>query len=310
MTLRPLLLVATLIAGLAAAAPVAPRLITEDLDRFWAVWDASGGKPDATALQKAYFDPGSQGLKDFLELRIQSAEALAKNIAAHPAYYAGLRRTTAALPAATGDIVAALERMRALYPKGSLPPVYFVIGAMNSGGTTSDAGLLIGVDMYGKHADTDLTGFGQWHRTVLAGPEMLPAIVVHELVHSLQPPERGSQSLLEGSLREGVADLLAERAYGKHINAAAHAWGRANECTLWNEFTPRMGGSDYKGFLYGGQAADRPADLGYFIGYRIAEAYLARHGAGVDEKKGIAALLETRDARKILKASGYSPCAD
>jgi hypothetical protein len=199
--------------------------------------------------------------------------------------------------------------MQAFYPKaGKLPPVYFVIGAMNSGGTTSDAGLLIGVDMYGKHADTDLSRFGDWHRTVLAGPELLPAIVVHELVHTLQRPERGTPTLLEGVLREGIADLLTERAYGRHINAAAHAWGRTNECALWTEFTPRMGGTDYSGFLYGGQAADLPADLGYFIGYRIGEAYLARHGGAGDDAKAIAALIEHRDAAKLLKASGYSPC--
>jgi uncharacterized protein YjaZ len=69
-----------------------------------------------------------------------------------------------------------------------------------------------------------------------------------------------------------------------------------------------MGGTDYSGFLYGGQAADLPADLGYFIGYRIGEAYLARHGGAGDDAKAIAALIEHRDAAKLLKASGYSPC--
>jgi hypothetical protein len=308
MASRPLALIAALAAGLAAAAPAAPRLVTEDLDRFWAVWDATGGKPDTAALQKGYLAPGSAGLKDFLALRIQSADRLAKLIAAYPAYYAGLRRTTAALPAASVEIRAALERMHALYPRGELPSVYFLIGAMNSGGTTSDAGLLIGVDMYGKHPDTDLSRFGAWHRSVLAGPELLPAIVVHELVHTLQRAPQGTPTLLEGALREGIADLLTARAYGRHINAAAHAWGMANECTLWREFTPRMGGTDYAGFLYGGQAEGRPADLGYFIGYRIGEAYLAKHGAGGREAQAIAALLEHGDAGKVLAASGYAPC--
>jgi hypothetical protein len=92
MNLLPLALVAVLAAAAPASAPV---LVTEDLDRFWAVWDATGGAPDAAALQKGYLDPGTQGLKDFLRLRIQSAEQLAKHIKAFPAYYAGLRRTTA-----------------------------------------------------------------------------------------------------------------------------------------------------------------------------------------------------------------------
>jgi len=308
MDTRPLVLLIAIGASCAAAAAAAPRLVTEDLDRFWAVWDATNGKPDATALQKGYFDPGSPGLEDFLELRIGSAEALAKLIAAYPDYYAGLRRSTDALPAVAVEVRAALARMHALYPKAKLPPVYFLIGAMNSGGTTSDAGLLIGLDMYGKHPDTDLAKFGAWHRSVLAGPELLPAIVVHELVHTLQRPPRGTPSLLEGALREGIADLLTERAHGAHINQAAHTWGRAHECALWQEFVPRMAGEEYQGFLYGGQAADRPADLGYFIGYRIGEAYLAaRRGQG-SEAKAIAALIEIRDARVVLEASGYAPC--
>lgn len=296
-----------LFAALALAGPAlaAPTLITSDLDRFWQVWDAHGGQPDAAALTKGYFEPGTQGLKDFLRLRIGSAEELARLIQKLNPYYAGLRRTTAALPTMTPEIVAALGRLRALYPKGELPPVYFVIGALNSGGTTSDAGLLIGLDMYGRFPDTDMGKFGEWHRTVLAGPELLPAIVVHEQVHALQPPERGTPSLLDGSLREGIADLLAEKAYGRHINAAAHAWGLPNECALWREFEPRMRGKDYTGFLYGGQPPDRPADLGYFIGYRIGQAYLAKHG---DTPASIAALVEFRDGKKLLAASGYAPC--
>jgi hypothetical protein len=295
----------------ASHALAAPQLITEDLDRFWSVWDAAGGKPDARALAEGYLGPGTQGLKDFQRLRIGTADALAAMIAAHPAYYAGLRRTTAALPAAKPTIEAALARVREMHPQGELPPVYFVIGAMNSGGTTSDAGLLIGVDMYGKHADTDLAGFNAWHRTVLGGPDLLPAIVVHESIHALQSPELERQAtLLDVAIGEGVADLVTEKVFGRHINAAAHAWGRANECTLWQEFSPRMAGAELAGFLYGGQPPDRPADLGYFIGYRIGEAWLARAVArGRSEGSALAALIDAADGRRILEESGYAPCA-
>lgn len=299
-----LLLAVSLALG-TGAAPPAPQFISEDLTRFWAAWDSAGGPPDAATLERLYLKPGSQGLKDFTRLRIESAEALAKTIARHPEYYAGLRQATAALPAAEREIAAALERMHALYPKGRLPPTYFLIGRMNSGGTTSDAGLLIGLEMYGKQPDTDMSKFGDWHRSVLAGPELLPAIVVHELVHTLQPAPRGQSTLLEAMLREGLADLITERAYGRHINAAAHAWGMANECALWRELEPKLEGSDYTGYLYGGQPPERPADLGYFIGYRIGAAWLARNG---ETPERIAALIESRDAKAFLKASGYAPC--
>ncbi len=36
--------------GCAAPTPDAARLVTEDIPRFWAAWDAAGGPPDAATL--------------------------------------------------------------------------------------------------------------------------------------------------------------------------------------------------------------------------------------------------------------------
>ena len=46
----------------------------------------------------------------------------------------------------------------------------------------------------------------------------------------------------------------------------------------------------------------RPADLGYYVGFRIAESYFERT---TDKKKAIRDILTARDYPAFLRASGY-----
>jgi hypothetical protein len=291
-----------------SATPDQARLITADAERFWQVWDAHGGKPDAAALQAGYLDPGTPGLAAFLRLRIGSAEQLAKSIAAHPDYYASLRGIHVDVAERREEFVAAFAALEALYPSAVFPDVYFLIGAMNSAGTLAEEGLLIGLDMHGRKPGVDLSSLSSWHQAVLAPADALPNIVAHELVHYQQLPFSRDGSLLQAAVGEGAADFIAERIAGAHINAALHDYGRANECALWREFEPRMHGTDIGGFLYEGDAAKgRPADTGYFIGYRIVEAYVARKGLS---EASLREVLGGLAADALLREGGYAPCAD
>jgi hypothetical protein len=67
-----------------------------------------------------------------------------------------------------------------------------------------------------------------------------------------------------------------------------------------------MGGTDVTRWLYnqGSATADRPGDLGYFIGYRIAEAYYARTS---DKRLALKAIIEVSNATEFLAQSGYDP---
>lgn len=291
----------------AAATPDQAQLVTADAERFWQVWDAHDGKPDAAALQAGYLDPGTPGLAAFLRLRIGSAERLAKTIAAHPAYFASLRGIHRDIADRREEIVAAFAALEALYPPAVFPDVYFLIGAMNSAGTLAEEGLLIGLDMHGRQPGVDLSSLSSWHQAVLAPADALPNIVAHELVHYQQLPFSRDGSLLQAAVGEGAADFIAERIAGAHINAALHDYGRANECALWREFEPRMHGDDLGGFLYeGDKSKDRPADTGYFIGYRIVEAYIARRGLS---EASLREVLGAVDAASLLREGGYAPCA-
>ena len=105
------------------------------------------------------------------------------------------------------------------------------------------------------------------------------------------------------AIEEGSADFLAELTVGGHINPHLHEWADARELELWEEFKKGMHDDDYSGWLYEGDAAeDRPADLGYFIGYKISRSYYEN---AQDKSRAIYDILNITDFGEFLSASGY-----
>jgi uncharacterized protein YjaZ len=98
-----------------------------------------------------------------------------------------------------------------------------------------------------------------------------------------------------------VADLAA----GDILNRWIHAWAAPREADLWREFAADMDGTDRSRWLYnqGSATADRPGDLGYYVGYRICQAY---HDAAADKDAAVADIIRVRDAHAFLAASGYA----
>jgi uncharacterized protein YjaZ len=132
---------------------------------------------------------------------------------------------------------------------------------------------------------------------------VLPCIMVHEMLHA-QQNYPSDKSLLAQVLVEGVADFITHKAVGCVQTAAAtYAYGEAHERELWQLFQQEMHGTDYSKWLYNGNIKDRPDQLGYWMGYQIAEAYYNRAS---DKQKAIRELLNIRDFGAVLKASGYA----
>lgn len=289
--------------------PDQARLVTQDLARFWLAHDAAQAERDparrAPIYQHDYLAPGSAGLQEFTRLRISSAADLAATIARHPRYYAQLRDRGERIAEQEPAIRAGMRRMAELHPGAVFPDVYFLIGRMNSGGTLSDTGLLIGLEMFGREADTPIEELGPWHRAVVRGLDGLPQIVNHELVHYQQRNVFGDPpTLLEICLNEGVADFITELATGSHINPQVHAWAEPRAAALWSEFTAIRGGTDARGWIYDATpGGGRPADLGYWIGYRIARSYYQR---AADKPAALQQLLAIDDAEALLKRSGLA----
>lgn len=285
--------------------PDAARLVSADLAHFWAALDAAAeaGVNLQSSLQTGYLDVGSPGLQAFNTMRIGGAEQLAATIRRRPGYYAALREPSGKLESYRPQMLRSFAQLQSLYPPAVFPDVYFVIGSMTSAGTLTESMLLIGVDMHGRNPQAPLDELGDWERAVIKGIDEIPYIVAHELVHFQQRYPTDDQRLLAHAIKEGAADFIAELIAGRHINGHLHVYGNPRERVLWQEFVAEMHTAQYSNWLYQGAAAKgRPADLGYYVGYRICAAYYA---SAADKQQAVSDILNIDDFDRFLSDSGY-----
>ncbi len=284
--------------------PEKAKLITTDVDHFWRAYDLARPEDKLDVFDREYFETASAGLKDFMQARDLNPCTLWDAIKKRPKYYAHLRVSTSKLEAQTNAIRRVFIRLKETYPSAVFPDVYLLVGKMNSGGVTSDHGLLIGVDMYGRAADTDASELDDWLRVVLRPVEDISLIVAHELMHFQQQNAKETGTVLQVSLTEGSADFVARLVAGRTINDSLMAYGREHERELWTQFQKDMDSTNFGPWLYNGDSIkDRPANLGYFMGYRITEEFYRRVP---DKEKALEAIFHIQDFKAFLHDSHFT----
>ena len=288
------------------ADPKQAKLVTSDITQFWRAYDLAAKDPaHAEAIyQREYFDKGSPGLQDYFQLKIESVKLFVKNQQAKPAFYRSIRPATLRIDAFAPQIRAGFVKLKELYPKASFPNVYFVIGRWNSGGTSSGNGMLIGADQKCRTPETALGELSLWERNNFGTLDGLPGLVAHEQIHYIQK-HSNNPSLLKGAINEGMADFLAELTTGQNPNERLQAYGRAHEKQIWTDFTQEMTGSSWKNWIANAaqETADKPADLGYFVGYRICQSYYEEMA---DKKQAVHDILNISDYPAFLAKSRYA----
>jgi hypothetical protein len=290
-----------------SADPDSVRIITSDIDNFWRAYDVltrhSTHEDSVRAFAEQYFKPASPGLAEFIRLRIGSPDSLVDALGKLPRYYAAIRSNTIRIHQLTPLIRDGLRRFQTLYPEAVFPDVYFLIGRFSSKGTLSDSGLFIGAEMVSSDASTPTDELPGWARAVTLRAEVIPCTVVHELVHYQQHNAR-SRTLLASVLNEGVPDFLTDHVVRCEATSVAYAYGDRHQRDLWVEFQQAKHGTDYSRWLHNGlTSTDRPANLGYWMGYQIAKAY---HDRATDKRQAVYDLLHIRDYDALLEASGYA----
>ena len=264
--------------------PWESQFVTEDVDRFWEAFDQMEAK-GAQAFQE-YIDAGTPGLKGFIDYRIINADSLYSMVQRRKADYLAKKNVLKDLPLYKKRIQAIYAAMKFWYPEAKFPPVYFVMGRFNSGGTISESGIILGAEM-----QSDLKG--------------LPGLVAHELIHFQQKYTQDRQpTLLEHSLHEGTADFIGELISGEHINSSASTYGKRYRDRLSKEFVLLMEGTDFSNWLYGNinRNDGRPNDLGYWMGYCLAKAYFDKKE---DKLNALKTLLDYKNTAQIVEEGGY-----
>lgn len=282
------------------------RLVTTDLDNFWGAYPAAlqDTAHAATIFQQRYFALSSPGLQEYYQNRYQSQPVrFARCVTQHPRFYTSARRTMQAVAMQKPQILAAFRRLQALYPPVRFNHIYFLVGGFR-GSTAQRQGLLIGVEYLVAGPEVDISELTLVERNRCAPVTAIPAMVTHEMIHNTQQPADGT--LLGYAIREGMGDFVAELVTGTPgTNARLHLYGQAHERELWQAFQQEMAGKDARNWLANSQqeTAKKPCDLGYYVGYKICQAY---YNEATDKRKAVADMLTTKDFKDFLARSGYA----
>jgi hypothetical protein len=297
---RFLLVAVLVLASASRARATEPEIRTDDVTRFYALYEATGGHPTASQLD-GYLADGSSSLKEFAKLRRVTGARIAAKMAADPALYENARDCLALLPDVTRRLRASMRTLARLYPPARFPPVAIVVGRGRPVGITNPSGVTIGLEALcaADFMDPD--------------PEdRFVHVVAHEYAHiqqsaaqqALEPGQPGA-TVLRMSLMEGAAEFVAELTSGGVGNAGHAQWTRGREAEIESRFARDMHGTDLSPWMYNyGESADGSYDLGYWVGYRIVKAYYRQAKA---KRAALARILAMDDPETFLRESGWKP---
>lgn len=308
------ILIALLLPYGASAAP--PDVEIRDIARFWSTYDAVSAEPDAerrvALVQERYIDPGTAGLHALMHARNYTAREYADAIHAWPRFWASVRPLTADAQKSSATLERDLTAFRALYPKLRPATITYAVGLLRTGGTTLGNQVLIGAEMALGNERVDVSELPDKMRERLRTfYDSRPCANnaqnnLHEYVHTQQRETDGS--LAQYAVREGVAEYIAEQLTGRRPELPFYEYGPQHEAEIRTRFIAEKDSDDLSNWLYNSpRNSFGVSDLGYYVGYRIAQDYMSQQ---LDEKSGIARMIELDYAdpiavRDFIEDSGW-----
>lgn len=291
-------------------------VLTLDIDHFWEAYDnlkiCKTHSDSVASFQELYLDRATDGLLDFIKARNLTAEKYVRQVAGFPKFYNSVRQNTYEVKKAAPIIEEVFAHFREIYPAFKPVKVCFAIGVLATGGTVSERFVLIGTEISTSTKDCDLSEFNNnAFSKVLAGDpdivQRIKNIVSHECVHIQQKntydPKAVKCDLLYAVMLEGFCDFVGEMIAGSHINTTVQAYGDLHEDELWKEFKIRLCDEKLSDWLYNySSSKDRPADLGYYIGYKIAQEYYKN---AADKTRALTDIIQMDNPFQFLEKSGY-----
>lgn len=273
-----------------------PPIHIEDVERFYKIYDAANARPTAEQLQRDYIDAGSEGLRTLARLRNVTGARIADTLAKNPQIYSGARRCMAVLPRVKERVQIALDKLADLNPDARFPPVTVAVSRGKPAGIGyPDTGIQIGLE------------------AVCAADFMNPNVedrfvhlIAHEYVHVQQAPALASRddlTVLQRTLLEGVAEMMSELISGLAGQSHFPALTQGREKEIETAFLKDQDNTDLSAWL-DNSTLEKPGDLGYWIGHRIAKSYY-QHAP--DKRQAVRDMLQLSDAKAFLAKSGWYP---
>lgn len=297
--------------------PDSSQIEFSDIDNFWHAFDqlknCKSRFDSIQTIQKEYLNKASTGLLDFIDARDFTAEGFINAINTFPKFYRSVRKNTLKVKKEIKFLHKVVNNLKKIYPNYKPKKICFAIGMVNTGGTISSNYLLIGSELATSNHHTDLSEFGLNPITKILGTsdtvkERIQKMVAHEYIHTQQPPRMNRNStecvLLFEILQEGMCDFIGQLISGGHINQPLHEYGNRYEETLWQDLKSEMCNSSTKNWLYNTHKlkGGTPADLGYYVGYKIVESYYNR---SKNKSQALVDIIEMDDPIQFLLHSKY-----
>jgi hypothetical protein len=279
-----------------AAQPATPEIHTEDVARFYRIYDAADGRPTAEQLQRDYLDAGSEGLHQLARLRNVTGVRIAETLTKSPQLYVEARRCMAVVPAVRRRVDTALRTLVRLYPQARTPPVTIVVSRGKPVGVGSPVtGLQIGLEALCS---------AKWMNPNVE--DRFVHVIAHEYAHVQQAValvDNEHPTVLERALIEGAAEFVAELTSGKtgYQHFAALTKGREQELEI--AFVADVDRTELSRWV-DNSTMEQGGDIGYWIGYRIVKAYYQR---AADKQQALREILQLSDPPAFLQKSGWRP---
>jgi hypothetical protein len=275
------------------------KLITTDVENFWQAFDIF--KQDTTQNPFAeYLRNGTQGLQHFKEHRIRDSAHFKKIIRLEMDYLEKVRPSTVNPQVIRPRLEKYFKEFQRIYAEAEFPDIYFVIGQFNSGITTSLTEIMVGAELF---SDT-VVSTSRGDRST--SPEKLPVYITCGLAYFNQKPAHTGYTILRQSIVNGSADFLATLALGidKEIilQQENYIYGEQHEESLVKEFLKEQNTDNFSNWFYNRSTKGRPSNLGFWIGYKITQAYYENEP---DKTKAIKEIMKINDFDKFLLLSGY-----
>lgn len=280
---------------------------TSDIDLFWNTYDRflKDTTNAAILFQTSYFEKGTPALQEYFRIKtrnIGGIKGFVQNMKKMPSFYASIRANTCKISSLKDTIRIIYQNLKNWYADAIFPPLSFHIGGWSSGGTATDYGLHVGADMYANNPDTDKSELNAWQKRNSYLFENLKYVVAHELIHAQQGNMREDTILLKHVIQEGMADFIGELISGNSANEFLINWAKGNEKRIWDAFKKEMYLDRYSNWIANSsqEKPDWPADLGYWVGYKICKSYFEN---AADKKKAVYEMFHIQNYQAFYEKS-------
>ncbi len=276
--------------------PEKAELIYSDVKNFIEAFDNLSNSSDTIAvLNKYYFDPASNGLKEYISKHNLTPELLKGAIRKDPDSYAKVSGFLLNRASFKLKFTASMQRFNEVLPSAMYAPTYLLVGANRGIAQASKFGQLVTITR------------------VVESDEKLKKLIVHELAHFQQAITMGIQdygslygkpnNMLGLCLREGGAEFITYLVLNDITQTKGLEYFQNNESKLKSKFLTDLEKQDSKYWLWDSiEDPNTPNLLGYVMGYKVSEAY---YQIASNKKVALIDILAITNPEAFLEMSHY-----